>query len=152
MIEHGISSWVAEHDQGLIIQDVSKDERYDPDTDQYQGITSKAILCTPIHYRGQVIGTLEAINPEEVEFNQDSLFVLSGIANLAGTAIRHAQLFEQLQAAHQSYQDLFEDSIDPILITNWDGEILEANRKAVLVSDFCKNDLRSMPIQSNPSD
>ncbi len=145
-IEHGISSWVAEHDQGLIIQDVSKDERYDPDTDQYQGIASKAILCTPIHYLGQVIGTLEAINPEEVEFNQDSLFVLSGIANLAGTAIRHAQLYEQIKAAHQSYQDLFEDSIDPILITNWDGEILDANRKADLVSDFCKNDLRSMAI------
>jgi PAS domain-containing protein len=55
-------------------------------------------------------------------------------------------LFEQLQAAHQRYQDLFEDSIDPILITNWSGEILEANRKAVLASDYGKNVLRSMRI------
>jgi GAF domain-containing protein len=72
-IEHGVSSWVVEHDQGLIIQDVSKDERYNPDTDQYQGIPTKAILCTPIHYLGQVTGTLGVINPEKVEFNQDTL-------------------------------------------------------------------------------
>ena len=78
---------------------------------------------------------------------------LSGIADLAGTAIRHAQLFEQLQAAHQRYQDLFEDSIDPILITNWNGEIVEANRKAALTSDYSKDNLRSMRIdQLHPID
>jgi PAS domain S-box-containing protein len=81
------------------------------------------------------------------------LLLLAGIADLAGTAIRHAQLFEQLQEAHQRYQDLFEDSIDPILITNWDGEILEANRKAVLTSDYSKDKLCSMRInQLHPVD
>jgi len=30
---------------------------------------------------------------------------------------RHAQLFERLQSAHQRYRELFDDSIDPILIT-----------------------------------
>jgi NtrC-family two-component system sensor histidine kinase KinB len=145
-IERGISCWVVEHDEGAIIQDVYKDNRFDLEGDQVEGIISKAVLCAPIHYRGQVIGTLEAINPKEGDFGQDSLLILSGIANLAGTAIRHAQLFEQLQAAHQRYQELFEDSIDPILITNWKGEILEANRKAVLTSDYSKEDLRSMRI------
>ena len=145
-IKRGISCWVVEHDEGVIIPEVRKDDRFYPITDQRKGKISKAILCAPIHYRGQVIGTLEAINPKDADFDQDSLLILSGIANLAGTAIRHAQLFEQLQAAHQSYQDLFEDSIDLILITNWDGEILEANRKAVLSSDYSKKDLRSMQI------
>jgi PAS domain S-box-containing protein len=145
-IERGISCWVVEHDEGAIILDVNKDDRFDSKDDQVKGIISKSILCAPIHYRGKVIGTLEAINPKEGDFDQDSLLILSGIANLAGTAIRHAQLFEQLQAAHQRYQDLFEDSIDPILITNWSGEILEANRKAVLASDYGKNVLRSMRI------
>jgi NtrC-family two-component system sensor histidine kinase KinB len=146
VIERGISSWVVENNEGAIILDVNKDERFDPKDDQVKGILAKTILCAPIHYRGKVIGTLEAINPKEGDFDQDSLVILSGIANLAGTAIRHAQLFEQLQVAHQRYQELFEDSIDPIIITNWSGEILEANRKAVLTSDFSKNVLRSMQI------
>lgn len=145
-IEQGISCWVAEHDEGLIIKDVIQDPRFDPNQYQHAGSLPKAILCAPIHYRGQVIGTLEAINPLQGDFDQDSLLILSGIADLSGTAIRHAQLFEQLQAAHQSYQDLFEDSIDPILITNWEGEILEANRKAVLSSDYGKDELQAMSI------
>jgi len=147
VIEHGISSWVVEQDAGAIIPDVNKDERFDPKDDQVKGIVSKSILCAPIHYRGKVIGTLEAINPKEAEFDPDSLLILSGIANFAGTAIRHAQLFEQLQVAHQRYQELFEDSIDSIIITNWSGEILEANRKAVLSSDYSKDILRSMEIR-----
>jgi two-component system, NtrC family, sensor histidine kinase KinB len=145
-VAHGIPEWVSQHDQGVIIQDVTTDERFDPETDQGKGIVSEAIICAPIHYRGQVIGTIEAINPKEADFDADSLLILSGIANLSGTAIRHAQLFEQLQAAHQSYQELFEDSIDPILITNWKGEILEANRMAVLTSDHSKDDLLKMRI------
>ncbi|OGO27252.1 MAG: hypothetical protein A2136_11505 [Chloroflexi bacterium RBG_16_54_11] len=145
-IERGISRWVAENDQGALIQDVVKDERFDPDADQPGSLVSKSILCAPIHYRGQVIGTLEAVNPQDADLDQDALLILSGIANLAGTAIQNAQLFKQLQAAHQSYQDLFEDSIDPILITNWDGEIVEANRITVLITDYSKKDLTSKSI------
>ena len=145
-IERGISRWVAEHDEALYIQDVSTDKRFDSAADQRRGVTGKTILCAPIHYTGKVIGALEAVNPKGVDFNQDLLVILSGIADLAGTAIRHAQLFAQLQAAHQSYQELFEDSIDPILITDWDGKVLEANRKAVLTSDYSKTDLHSLVI------
>ncbi len=145
-IKDGISLWVVDHDEGVIIQDATRDNRYDPRDDQVKRIISKSILCAPVHYRGQVIGTLEAVNPKTGDFDQDSLLLLAGIADLAGTAIRHAQLFEQLQAAHQRYQDLFEDSIDPILITNWNGEILEVNRKAVLTSDYGKDILRTMRI------
>ena len=38
---------------------------------------------------------------------------MTGIGGLAGTTIQNAQLFEKLQAAHQRYRELFEDSIDP---------------------------------------
>ena len=145
-IDRGISVWVVEHDEGVIIREADKDGRFNSQADQPKGMITRSVLCAPIHYRGKVIGTLEAINPKEGNFDQDSLLILTGIANLAGTAIRHAQLFEQLQAAHQRYQDLFEDSIDPILITSWSGEILEANRKAVLASDYSKTDLQGMPI------
>ena len=147
LIKHGVSTWVVQHDQALIITDPDKDTRFDPLLDQPKGGVAQSILCAPIHYHGKVIGTLHAIDPTAGIFDNDSLLILTGIANLAGTAIRHAQLYEQLQAAHQRYQDLFEDSIDPILITNWRGEIVEANRKAVVASDYAKADLHSMPIE-----
>jgi NtrC-family two-component system sensor histidine kinase KinB len=145
-IEGGVSLWVVENDEGVFSSDVAQDDRFNPQYDQVNGIVTHSLICSPIHYRGQVIGSLAAINPKEGDFDQDELLILSGIANLAGTAIRHAQLYEQLQAAHQRYQDLFEDSIDPILITDWNGEILETNRKAVMASDYSKDALCGMRI------
>jgi NtrC-family two-component system sensor histidine kinase KinB len=147
LVEGGISRWVVDHDDGVVVSDPKSDLRAKPGEELELGITVRSILAAPIHYRGQVVGTLEAYNYENGDFSPDDLLILSGIADLAGTAIRHAQLFEQLQAAHQRYQDLFEDSIDPILITNWSGEILEANRQAALLSDYTKDSLRSRRIE-----
>jgi len=145
-VGQGIAGWVAESGEGVIVQDALGDARFDAETDQRTGFKTQSIACAPMRYRGEVIGILEAINPREQYFDADALLVLTGIGSLAGTAIRHAQLFEQLQAAHQSYRELFEDSIDPILITTWEGEILEVNRKAALASDYSANDLRGMRI------
>jgi NtrC-family two-component system sensor histidine kinase KinB len=142
----GIAGWVAQEGEGLIVQDVSKDERYDPEVEKLTGLATHAIACAPIQYRNQVIGIIEAVNPAGGYFEQDALLLLSGIGGLAGTAIRHAQLFQQLQAAHQSYRELFENSIDPILITNWDGLILEVNRQAITASDYSRDGLFGMDI------
>jgi PAS domain S-box-containing protein len=49
---------------------------------------------------------------------------------LAGTAIEHARLFTETQAARQRYAGLFDDSIDPILISNLDGIVTDANYHA----------------------
>jgi NtrC-family two-component system sensor histidine kinase KinB len=94
-----------------------------------------------------VIGVLEALNPTEKTFDPDALMVLTGIGSLAGSAIRHAQLFENLQVAHQRYRELFDDSIDPILITDQEGSILEANRQAVKLSEFDTDTLLHMSIR-----
>jgi PAS domain S-box-containing protein len=145
VIDRGISCWVVKHNESVVISDVTKDPRFDSAADQFAGIPTRSILCAPIHLDGNAIGTLEAINPTS-EFEQDAPLILSGIANLSGTAIQNAQLYAQLHAAHQSYQELFEDSIDPILITDWDGQILEANRKAALFSDCTQEALRSISI------
>jgi PAS domain S-box-containing protein len=69
-----------------------------------------------------------------------------GIGGLAGTTIRNAQLFEQLQNAHQRYRELFEESIDPIFITDWFGKISEANRQAINLSGFSTKELHRMSI------
>jgi NtrC-family two-component system sensor histidine kinase KinB len=128
----GIAGWTAREGRGVVVTDVRKDPRYDPEVEERTGLQVRSMACAPIRSRGQVIGVLEALNHEPAGFDPDALFVLTGIGSLAGTAIRHAQLFEQLQATHQRYRQLFEDSIDSILITDWSGNILEANRQALL--------------------
>jgi PAS domain S-box-containing protein len=137
----GIAGWVAQEGVGVVVDDARRDPRFDSETDQRTGYSTQAVACAPLRYCGEVIGILEALNPEGNLFDPDALLVLTGIGSLAGTAVRNAQLFEHLQAAHQSYLELFEDSIDPILITNWQGLIVEANRQAAAAAEYPQAEL-----------
>ncbi len=137
----GIAGWVAREGIGIIVPDVRQDPRFLPTVDKLLNFVTKAIACAPIRLRGEVIGILQAINPKDGAFYPDALQVITGIGGLAGTAIHHAQLFERMEAAHQRYRELFEDSIDPILITDLEGRILEANRQVAMITGMNRESL-----------
>ncbi|MDX1378235.1 MAG: ATP-binding protein, partial [Anaerolineales bacterium] len=130
---------------GVVIPDVDKEKNFSP-ADRPGGVEMRSLLVAPIQSQGRVIGVLEAINPISKSFDPDALLVMTGIGGLAGTTIQNAQLFERLQAAHQRYRELFEDSIDPMVITDWDGRILEANRQVSLISGYSNEELHELSI------
>jgi PAS domain S-box-containing protein len=141
----GIAGVAAMEGHGVVVPDVSQDKHYG-DADQFGGVEMRAVVVVPIQSQGHVIGMIEAINPIAKSFDPDALLVMNGIGGLAGSTIQNAQLFERLQAAHQRYRELFEDSIDPMLITDWEGHILEANRQAILLSGYTSEKLHTLTI------
>jgi PAS domain S-box-containing protein len=142
----GIAGWVAENGEGIIVKDAQNDKRFYAKVDEATGFQTRAIACAPIRARKKVIGVLEALNPRAGAFDSEDLPVLEGIGNLAGTAIEHAQLYAQMEAARGRYLELFQDSIDPILITDGQGKIIEANRQAELLIGFDKQTLAQMNV------
>ncbi len=142
----GLAGWVAQHHEGIVVKDVQQDQRFFKDVDVSTGFKTRSAAVAPIRARNKVIGVLEALNPLASIFDNNDLPVLEGIGNLAGTAIEHAQLFEQMEAARSRYLELFEDSIDPILITDIEGKIIEANRQAHLLVGFDKESLHQMNV------
>jgi len=126
----GIAGWVAEHDQPLVVPDVKADERFFSGADEEAGFETRTIAAVPISVQRRIIGVLEAVNPRSHNFSPLHLELLRSIAGLAGTAINHAQLFSETQEARLRYAGLFEDSIDPILISNLDGRVTDANHRA----------------------
>ncbi|MFQ5944078.1 MAG: GAF domain-containing protein [Anaerolineales bacterium] len=126
----GIAGWVAEHDQPLVVPDVKSDERFYSGVDEEAGFETRTIAAVPISVQSRIIGVLEAVNPRSHEFSPLHLELLRSIAGLAGTAITHAQLFTETQAARLRYAGLFEDSIDPILISDLEGRVTDANHRA----------------------
>ncbi|MEW5986506.1 MAG: ATP-binding protein, partial [Chloroflexota bacterium] len=68
------------------------------------------------------------------------------LANLASSAIANAQQFRQIQAAEARYLGLFEDSIDPIILTDVEGRIVEANRRAVELLGYGRDELAAMHV------
>jgi len=141
----GIVGIAAREGRGVVVADVGQDKNFG-DADKFGGVEMRAIIVAPIQAQGRAIGVIEAINPIAKSFDPDALLVMTGMGGLAGTTIQNAQLFERLQAAHQRYHELFEDSIDPMLITGWDGHIIEANRQAVLLSGYDDETLHGLTI------
>jgi len=141
----GIAGWVAHEGEGVVIPAVSDDKRF-VRGEHFTNLDVRAMAVAPIYAQGRVIGILQAINPISGVFDPDALLVLTGIGNLAGSTIQHAQLFERLQAAHKRYRELFDDSVDPILITGCDGNIHEANRQAAVITEYTSRQLQGMMI------
>jgi PAS domain S-box-containing protein len=142
----GIIGWVVHEGEGVVIPFVQEDKRFSPGVEKFEGFETRAMAIAPIYAQERVIGVLQAINPRSGGFDPDALLVLAGIGNLAGTTIQHAQLFERLQTAHKRYRELFDDSVDPIFVTGWDGKIHEANRQAALISGYTSKQLQGMLI------
>lgn len=141
----GLAGAVIKEERGFVVPNVSLETRYS-EVDKFGGIQMRAVAIVPIQSQGKVIGVLEAINPISGSFDPDALLVMAGLGSLAGSAIQNAQFLEKLQNAHSRYRELFEDSVDPILITDWEGKILEANRQAVALSGFTNEQLHTMSI------
>ena len=141
----GLAGRVAREGRGIVIARVKEDNRF-TDVDRFTGIEASAIAIAPIQSQGKVIGVLEAINPVARSFDPDALTVMMGIGGLAGATIANAQLFERLQSAHQRYRELFQESVDPIFITDLEGKITEANREALSLSGFKTEELQNMSI------
>jgi PAS domain S-box-containing protein len=141
----GIAGVAALEGRGVVVPEVSQDKNYG-EADMFGGVIMRSVVVAPIQFQGRVIGIIEAINPIAKSFDPDALLVMTGIGGLAGSTIQNAQLFERLQAAHERYHELFEASIDPMLVTNWDGHILEANRQAILLSGYTNEKLHTLTI------
>lgn len=142
----GLTGKVVAEKHGIIISAFSQESGIS-EPDRLNGLEMRALAIAPIQSHGRVIGVLEAVNPIAGSFDPDAMIVMTGLGNIAGTTIENSQLFEQLQNAHRHYRELFEDSVDPILITDWEGRIFEVNRGAVEVSGYSPADLHVMSIE-----
>lgn len=130
ILDHGLAGWVVENQEPVWIEDTSKDPRWlrRPD-DSKEQTGSKSAICLPLRARDQLVGVLTIVHPQPNFFTEDQYNMLLTIADLAGIAIHNASLYASLQSSNQRYQELFEDSIDPIFITDWKGNITEVNRQ-----------------------
>ncbi len=149
IIRSGLAGWVIRHKQAVLLADTHKDKRWlvRPGEENIRDL-SKSSLCVPLMAQEQLVGVLTIVHPQVGFFTNDQFKLQQAIAGLSGIAIRNAQLYEDIQAARNRYQNLFNDSIDPILIADLDGRIIEANHQAVVVSEYSLSELAAMNINS----
>ena len=70
--DHGISGWVVQHQQPVLITDVQSDPRFQGELLSNPKFQSRNMICVPLNNnQGKTIGVLQAINIKE-KFRQDT--------------------------------------------------------------------------------
>jgi PAS domain S-box-containing protein len=142
VVTSGLAGWVVQNQKPALLSNTHEDKRWLVRPDEIgTSDQPKSALCVPLMARNHLVGVLTIVHPQVNFFSQAQFNLQQAIADLAGIAIRNAQLYEDVQTAHHRYHDLFEDSVDPIFISTLDGRIIEGNHQAVLTTGISKDAL-----------
>ncbi len=137
----GIAGWVVQTGQPVLVQAARQDPRFYNGVDRTTGFRTGALMAVPIWLGDEVIGVIEAMNPREERLDEEDLRLLHNVAALAASAIQNAWLYARARDAEQRYASLFENSADPILITDDAGFITDANRRLCQMLGYEKEEL-----------
>lgn len=83
----GIASQVAETGTTVLINDVSKDSRFNPDFDNESGYKTVSIVCVPLIYANETIGVIELRNKKQGHFAKQDEVLLNSLADQASISI-----------------------------------------------------------------
>ena len=99
----GIVGWVAQHKKPIIINDVTKDQRFNRSIDEVTGFTTKSVICVPLIVHRKAIGVIEVLNKADgSDFNEQDLDALTSVASTAAIALENAQLHQSVLSAYKS--------------------------------------------------
>lgn len=125
----GVAGWVAQTGQPALVPVARQDPRFYDGVDKATGFRTGTLIAVPIRLGDAVIGVVEAINPRIGQPDQDDLRLLQSVSALAASALQNAHHFTRARQAEQRYASLFENSADPILITDAASLITDVNLK-----------------------
>ena len=97
-VSKGIAGWVAENRKYLLVSDVDKESKFNPEIDQVAGIHSRSILCVPIMTRQTFIGVVEAINKSDGgPFSEEDALLLNIVSSNVAMAIENGRRYDELK-------------------------------------------------------
>tara|TARA_B100000029_G_scaffold213458_1_gene211466 strand:- start:505 stop:2457 length:1953 start_codon:yes stop_codon:yes gene_type:complete len=93
----GIVGDVIRSGQAVQVEDVTTDERFNPEVDKETGYTTRNLLCVPLRDgEGEIMGAFELINRLEGHFDQDDLEALEHLAGHAAVALANTREHQRL--------------------------------------------------------
>jgi hypothetical protein len=94
----GVSGWVADKGEPVIMNDVKKDSRYSPDLDMETGFQTRSIMCVPLMHKKEVIGVIEILNRKNGVFTKEDESLLFSLADQAAISIVQSKISESQQS------------------------------------------------------
>jgi sigma-B regulation protein RsbU (phosphoserine phosphatase) len=92
-IGKGISGWVAQTGEAVLISDAYSDSRFDPSFDKRSGFKTNSMLCVPMIHQSKVVGVMTLINKLDGKpFNENDQNLFTIFASQAALSIENARL------------------------------------------------------------
>ena len=139
LLDRGVIGYVYHGQRTVYIRNVEIDPRW-PELPQTLTQMGSAIGL-PLWRHGGVFGVLLVLHPEISAFDGETVALLEEIADLGATALNNAWDFGISGKGAIRYETLFDDAVVPILLTDLDGVIVGANRKATDLLECERHDL-----------
>lgn len=105
--DHGISGWVVQHQEPVIIEDVQKDARFKGELLKKPTFQSNNMMCVPLNNnKGTTIGVLQVINVDSGYLTKEMLTLIQTLANQAATALENVKVKQQQLASELLNKEL----------------------------------------------
>jgi sigma-B regulation protein RsbU (phosphoserine phosphatase) len=108
-LKKGVAGWVADSGEGVIVDDVTTDDRFYPVIDEASDFKTRSLLCVPLKRTGAVLGVVEALNKKGGEkFTPEDLEVMTALADQMAIALENAHLIAKARRETLEKVTLFE--------------------------------------------
>ncbi len=132
----GISGWVFEHREGIVISNVQKDPRY---IKGVSGATSE--MAVPLIVDNSVIGVLDAESKKENAFSDEDFMMFKIFASNVAVAIRNADILNRLLVSNSELKQRLNEISTISRIANSVSTILNIDVLLIKILNLIKETL-----------
>jgi PAS domain S-box-containing protein len=142
----GLAGWVLETRETAIVPDLTHDQRWIPDEEEY-ALERRSAMAVPLNAGDDVLGVLLLFHPEVDYFTSDHLKLVSAAAAQVATAINNAELYQLItdqaerlgvmlrtqRAEAAKHQAIVESIADGVLVLDFNRDVLLMNPAAARI-------------------
>jgi PAS domain S-box-containing protein len=138
----GITGWVAEKGEPLLVSDVRSDSRY---IVYDESIRSE--MCVPLKVGQKVIGIIDAQSRALNAFSEDDLRLLNITGGQIATVIENIRLRDEIRESEEKYRTVVESALDGVCALGRDYRLKFINQRFAEILGFTRGELINMDVR-----
>jgi PAS domain S-box-containing protein len=148
VLQRGLLGWIIHQNKSVILDDVSRDDRWTPLPDE--AASSDSVVGVPLSRVGRVVGALLLSHPQPGYFREEHLSLISTIGAQVTAAIENAYLFAEVSEQRRKLAAVLAQSTDAIITTDEVGVISSFNQASERFFGLAASDLVGKRLVDQP--
>jgi PAS domain S-box-containing protein len=135
----GITGWVAEKGEPLLVKNVKEDGRYvcgDEDV--------RSEMCVPLKMGQKVIGVMDVQSKELNAHSEDDLRLLNIAGGQIATVIENIRLRDEIRESEEKYRTVVESALDGVCALGGDHRLKFVNQRFAEILGYTREELINM--------